>query len=74
MGLITFVVLADSSRSSYVFGLLTLSLRILLGLHVSLVLLHLVRSFYLRLFAGATATNDRFSFSLPNMSLPFEDF
>ena len=39
MGLITFVVLADSSRSSYVFGLLTLSLRIL-GLHVSLVLLH----------------------------------
>ena len=42
LGLITFVVLADSSRSSYVFGLLTLSLRILLGLHVSLVLLHLI--------------------------------
>ena len=59
LGIIAFVVLTDSSRSSLVFGRLTLSLWILLGLHVSLVLLHRARSFYLRLFAGVTATNDR---------------
>ena len=61
MGLITFVVLADSSRSSYVFGLLTLSLRILLGLHVSLVLLH---------FEGSAGS----SYVLDLITLSFEVF